>query len=116
MLIDLNYEDNKNCLLWHMEGYLHFAWDMGGKVISVEYIPRNYPSLTLGAWPSVADWWHAVESVPWLQDDLLRLARELADDPDADPEIRSLAVEFQRQYEDDDGNEEEDEEQEKEEE
>ena len=76
MLIDLNFEDSRNCLLFH-EGeneYLHCAWDMGGAVIAVEYIPCNWPSLTLCSWPSVADWWHAVESVSWLQDDLLRLA------------------------------------------
>jgi hypothetical protein len=108
MMIDLDYLENKNCLLFHDEGYLHCAWEIGGKVITVEYIRRNYPSLTLGAWPSVADWWRAVESVPWLQDDLLRLARDFADDPDADPQVRSLAIQFRRE------NEEEDEEQEEE--
>ena len=76
---------------------------MGGAVIAVEYIPCNWPSLTLCSWPSVADWWHAVESVSWLQDDLLRLAHELADDPDADPQARALAVEFCGQHDDDDG-------------
>jgi hypothetical protein len=103
MLIDLNYEDSKHCLLWHEDEYMHCAWDMGGKVIAVEYIPCNWPSLTLCTWPSLADWWHAVENVPWLQDDLLRLAVELVNDPAADPQIKALANQFQREQEDEDG-------------
>lgn len=100
MLIDVDFLGNKDCLLFHEGKYLYCAWDIGGKVIAVELISGNYPSLTLCVWPSVTGWWLAVESVPWLQDDLLRLASELADKPDADPQVRALAVNFQRQLED----------------
>ena len=52
MLIDLNFEDSWNCLLFHegRERIPDSAWDMGGAVIAVEYIPSlDFPDAVLVA-------------------------------------------------------------------
>ncbi len=99
MLIDLGYLDNKNCPIYHNEGYMHCSWMVGKHVVTVEYICDNYPPLTVCAWESLAEWWKAVSDVVWL--DLAPVAKELLEGDDVDQPTRELVETWLREHEED---------------
>ena len=101
MLVNFEYLDNKNCLLYHNAGYMHCSWLLGKRVVTVEFIRGNYPPLTLCTWKSVAEWWKAVSDVCWLEDDLRPVARDLLADKDLGQPARRLIESWLRDYEED---------------
>jgi len=51
------------------DGCKHISWELGGgKIISFEVIPDNYPSTSVCIWNSIDEYIEGIKSIDWIMD------------------------------------------------
>lgn len=72
MFIDIKlpvYFESKDALIFIIGdmGEIHVSWEIGGKILVFNYVPENYPPVTVLTYKTIEEYKRDVRSDGWLQ-------------------------------------------------
>ncbi|MEQ6359437.1 hypothetical protein V7D15_06970 [Thermoanaerobacter thermohydrosulfuricus] len=72
MFVDIKlpvYFESKDALIFIIGdmGEIHVSWEIGGKILVFNYVPENYPPITVLTYKTIEEYKEDVRSDEWLQ-------------------------------------------------